>query len=195
MGRRARVAAGKTVEDAFAHPAEGRTASFKANTSTSNGASQYSGMAMKDWVTVVITLSVLRPCLSAAITPRGKETRAAVTRASMTRLSVVARAGITWSATGVRLTWESPMSPVKKLTNHRRDWTGSGSWSPKLVLRDSTVESSMTSPATRDRMILRTGSPGVTKGMRKNEKDDRRRATTKVAVLRTMKGIIRTGSC
>jgi len=103
VGRRARVATGRTAEAGPAHPAEGSSDSCRAKTSTSTGASQYSGIAMNAWVTVVISRSATPPCRSAARTPSTSAAATAVPRVSTTRLSVIARAGSTCSSTGVRL--------------------------------------------------------------------------------------------
>ena len=65
---------------------------MSAKTSTSSGATQYSGMAMNDWVTAVMTLSVALPCRSPAVIPSGRDTAAARPRDRTTRLSVTARA-------------------------------------------------------------------------------------------------------
>lgn len=127
MGRSARVTAGRTIDAGPAQPADGRKESLSANTSTSSGATQYSGMAMKDCVTVVITLSVAFPCRRPAAIPSGRDTTTARPNERTTRLSVTARAGRTWSATGVRLTCESPMSPVTIRPSQRKYWSASGS--------------------------------------------------------------------
>ena len=58
---------------------------------------------MNAWVTAVMALSAGRPSFRAAVTPRTTEIGAATARARTTRLSVIQRAGSTWSATGVRL--------------------------------------------------------------------------------------------
>ncbi|MNY66088.1 hypothetical protein D3C86_2034600 [compost metagenome] len=93
---------------------------MRANTSTNSGANQYSGMAMKDCVTVVINLSVLLPCFRAATIPKGSDTSTAVPKATNTRLRVMPKAGSTWSTTGVLLIWDKPISPVKKSPSQRR---------------------------------------------------------------------------
>src|SRR5687767_2692655 len=84
------------------------------------------------------------------------------------------------------------MSPLRNRPSQRRYCVHNGSWSPSWRDRDSTTElSSIASPATRERMIFRTGSPGVTYGMRNTTKDARRTAATRAAALLATNCIIR----
>ena len=75
MGRRAKVRAGMIIKSGPRQPAEGSQPSFNANSSTSIGANQYSGIATPVCVRIAIRLSSHLPGFNPDSTPRGIEIR------------------------------------------------------------------------------------------------------------------------
>src|SRR5699024_11444815 len=79
---------GRTIELIPRHPADGRMSSLSANTSTSTGAIQYSGIATNAWVIVVMVVSVGLPRRTAATAPSGRARMSASSSATAARLKV-----------------------------------------------------------------------------------------------------------